>query len=104
MGCSVVIVGAGGHGRVIADTVIARGDSVRGFLDDDMSKLGENIYRGARVLGRSHDAASFADCRFIVAIGDALRESLKPQGSAFIPPYILSQAFRRRQRSARAAL
>lgn len=75
MGCDVVIIGAGGHGRVIADTVIACGDSVRGFLDDDVSKLGENIYRGACVIGRSRDAASFADCRFIVAIGDAVQRS-----------------------------
>ena len=31
---SVVIIGAGGHGKVIADIIQCSGDRVSGFLDD----------------------------------------------------------------------
>ena len=34
----LIIVGAGGHGKVIADVVTASGDTVVGFLDDDVEK------------------------------------------------------------------
>jgi len=33
-----VIIGAGGHRKVISDIVMDNGDSVFGFLDDDINK------------------------------------------------------------------
>ena len=37
----IAIVGAGGHGKVIADAVLACGtDNLAGFLDDDSSLWG----------------------------------------------------------------
>ena len=46
----VVILGAGGHGKVIADIVRASGDRVLGFRDDDPCK-GE-MFAGFPILGR----------------------------------------------------
>ena len=35
---NVVIIGAGGHGKVIADIIIKSGDNLLGFLDDNIEK------------------------------------------------------------------
>jgi sugar O-acyltransferase (sialic acid O-acetyltransferase NeuD family) len=58
---SVVIIGAGGHSRVVADIVKKCGDKVVGFLDD--FNTGENI------LGTVADCVKFKDCSFVIAIG-----------------------------------
>ena len=31
----VIVLGAGGHGKVVADAILSAGDTVLGFLDDD---------------------------------------------------------------------
>ncbi|MDO8607465.1 MAG: acetyltransferase [Phaeospirillum sp.] len=51
----IVIVGAGGHGKVLADTLMAGGKVVSGFLDSDPSLHGCHVM-GLRVLG-DDDAA-----------------------------------------------
>ena len=51
MSKSVVIIGASGHGKVIADTVLKSGDKVVGFLDDGVEK-GTQIV-GFSVLGKT---------------------------------------------------
>ncbi len=58
----VVIIGASGHGKVIADIVASAGDKVVGFLDDN-----PNI----NVLGKVSDYPKFSDKYFIIAIGNA---------------------------------
>ena len=63
----VVIIGAGGHGKVIADIVRAAGDTVAGFLDDDGSKT---VCYGCPVLGPVASAVALTDCRFVIAIGN----------------------------------
>ncbi len=64
----VVIVGAGGHAKVIADIVIKNGDNLIGFLDD---KKNGKIFLEYEVLGKISDIPSFpSDVKFIVAIGD----------------------------------
>ena len=64
----VVIIGAGGHGKVVADIINAAGDKVVGFLDDK---------DGAGALGRISDYTKYSDCLFIVAIGNAeIRERI----------------------------
>jgi sugar O-acyltransferase (sialic acid O-acetyltransferase NeuD family) len=50
-----IVVGAGGHGKVVVASIIAAGDEVIGILDDDASRHGQSVL-GARVLG-SVDAA-----------------------------------------------
>ena len=42
---TVVIIGAGGHAKVIADIVLCSGDNLIGFLDDDDSKQGLEIFK-----------------------------------------------------------
>jgi len=64
----LVIIGAGGHGQVVADAAIAAGFEVLGFLDDDRSLLGRQ-FLGVSVLGPIKAAGDMnASC--VVAIGD----------------------------------
>lgn len=63
----VIIIGASGHGRVVADIVAACGDCVVGFLDDDAAKL---ECGGFPVMGTSADVSRYLDCRFLVAVGN----------------------------------
>ena len=70
MSRKVVIIGAGGHAKVIADIVSSRGDKVVGFLDDDTSKLGKKIYKDLEVLGTTQDFTKYGDCEFVIAVGD----------------------------------
>lgn len=66
---SVVIIGASGHGKVIADIIIKSGDRVVGFLDDGVEK-GTDV-AGIEVLGTVGDYAKWADSSFVIAIGDS---------------------------------
>ncbi len=58
----VMIIGAGGHGRVIADIIKKSGDTVVGFLDNDTQKPG--------VLGSVSDCFKYPDKKFVIAIGN----------------------------------
>ena len=64
----VIIVGAGGHGKVIADIVKASGDYVMGFLDDNMDK--NRIFCGVPVLGAVNTYTNYIEAEFIIAVGD----------------------------------
>jgi sugar O-acyltransferase (sialic acid O-acetyltransferase NeuD family) len=76
MGENIIIIGAGGHAKVIADIVIKSGDSLLGFLDDG-SPAGHRVFQYP-VLGKIGDAGRFAGrARFILGIGDnAVRKRL----------------------------
>lgn len=65
---SVVIIGASGHGKVIADIVIKSGDKVVGFLDDGIEK--GNVISGIEVLGAVPDYVKWKDCCFVIGIGN----------------------------------
>lgn len=78
MSRKVVIIGAGGHAKVVADIVLCCGDEVVGFLDDDSSKLGKKVYKNYEVLGVLHDYVRYEDCEFVIAVGDNYtRERIK---------------------------
>lgn len=51
----IVIIGAGGHGKVLADALMAGGKAVHGFLDNDSGLHGGHVL-GLKVLGND-DAA-----------------------------------------------
>lgn len=69
----IVILGAGGHAKVIADILLSCGHTVKGFLDDRVT----GAVLGLPVLGILGDAPRFSSCRFVIGIGDnALRENL----------------------------
>lgn len=69
MGKQVVIIGASGHGKVIADIVLRNGDQILGFLDDN-PKAPADIY-GIPLLGNAADFIRYPDAHFIIAIGNA---------------------------------
>lgn len=71
---NVIILGTGGHGKVIADIVLCSGDQIIGFLDDNAEN---KLFLGFPVLGRCKDYIKFPDAEFIVAIGNgAIRKKL----------------------------
>ena len=65
-----IIIGAGGHGAVIADILYKRGFSLKGFLDDNI-EVGTEIL-GAKVLGKVDTCLNYPDCMFIIGIGNGL--------------------------------
>ncbi len=63
----VIIIGAGGHGKVIADIIEKNGDKVLGFLDDGTEQ--KEVF-GYPVLGKTGDCNKYKDKEFFVAIGN----------------------------------
>lgn len=80
---SVIIIGASGHGKVVADIIQKSGDKVYGFLDDN-TELGDT-FLNFPVLGTIESYKKYKDnAEFIVAIGNAEirdRISKKLQGA-----------------------
>lgn len=67
----VVILGAGGHAKVIADIIEKNGDIVIGFLDDNIEIQGKVVYGNKIVLGTTNeeDIEKYKEKHFIIAIG-----------------------------------
>lgn len=73
---NVIIIGASGHGKVIADIILSSGDIVRGFLDDALDLQNKSV-AGFSILGVTADYKKFSDCEFVIAIGDPyIREKI----------------------------
>lgn len=65
----LIIIGAGGHGRVISDIAKDNGYSSIGFLDD--------IQNGKDILGKTDDFVKYTDYDFVIGIGNnKIREKL----------------------------
>ena len=64
----VIIIGAGGHARVVADIVLRQGDRVLGFLDDSPTATGAY---GIDLLGPVDDYKKYPHARFLIGIGSA---------------------------------
>ena len=62
---NVIVIGAGGHGRVVSEIISACGDKVVGFIDDNSQV---KVY--GNYLGDINSVDSYSDCFFIIAIGD----------------------------------
>lgn len=69
MNRNVIIIGASGHGKVIADIILSSGDNVVGFLDDNPNSM---EFIGFPVLGKSEDYSKYFEAEFIIAIGNAV--------------------------------
>ena len=68
----VYLWGAGGHAKVVADVVRAMGLHVAGFIDESISRHGQDYY-GAKILGGENwltSAQADRSCEVFVAIGD----------------------------------
>lgn len=70
----VIIIGTGGHAKVITDIVLSSRDHLVGFLTSDDSV---DEFMGWPVLGKDMDYGQFMDCCFVIAIGNPqVRERL----------------------------
>lgn len=66
----VIILGAGGHAKVIADIITKSGDEVVGFLDDNLDIQNDIIYFNKKVLGTTNDIEKYKDYYFVIGIGN----------------------------------
>lgn len=65
----VIILGAGGHAKVIAESILKSGDEVLGFLDDNEEIQGKEIYLGRKVIGKINEVVNYHDKYFLIGIG-----------------------------------
>lgn len=71
----VIIIGAGGHAKVIADIILKSGDKFEGFLDDNI-EVGTKIdnQEGFKVLGKISSSLKLQEknpkLEFIIGIGN----------------------------------
>lgn len=67
----VLVIGAGGHGKVVADILLSGGVVVAGFLDEDPASWGKTIL-GLPVLGAIEDYRRFCPDGMVIAVGSNL--------------------------------
>ena len=74
----VIILGAGGHAKVIADIVLKNNDCLIGFLDDNIS-TNTTIIKDYKVIGKLEKAIELNkennNLKFVIGIGDNLARS-----------------------------
>ena len=71
----VIVIGGGGHAKVVIDCIQSAGDSVVGILDDHLP-VGTAVV-GVPVLGALDTYTGYKDCSFIIAIGNnAVRKAI----------------------------
>lgn len=71
-----VLLGAGGHAKVILATALAAGWSCRGLYDDDPAKAGTTVL-GVPVLGPLPEAAALAQDEVLIGFGsNAFRKAV----------------------------
>lgn len=77
----VIIIGTGGHAKVITDILLASNTKIMGFLDDYYS---DSEFLGHSVLGKISNIQKYKDeAEFIIAIGDnATRKRISSAYSA----------------------
>lgn len=75
----VVVVGAGGHARVVADALLCQGVEVRGFVDENRSLHGSSVY-GRPVFGGEGalDDEALVGCDLVNGLGGIGREQGAP--------------------------
>lgn len=84
----LVIFGAGGHAKVVADIALKNGCEIEGFLDDNTSI---SSVMGYPVLGKIDDCVKFKDtCVFAIGIGNnAVRKKIFEKYSDFQYPILI---------------
>ena len=89
----VIIIGAGGHAKVVADIVKSSGDQIVGFLDDNIDLRDNTIFEDKIVLGTTsvEDVEKYKDNYFIIGIGsNRVRKIISekyPEPVCFALPY-----------------
>ena len=92
----VIVIGGGGHAKVVIDCILASGDSVCGILDDAL-ETGSRIL-DIPVIGKTTDYRNVSDRKFIIAIGNnAVRrhiaESMQVQWYTAVHPHAIVSKF-----------
>lgn len=64
---NVIIIGTGGHAKVVADIVLSSKDHLVGFFTNDNSV---DNFMGWPILGNDTEYSKFMDCYFVIAIGN----------------------------------
>ncbi|MBE7016133.1 MAG: acetyltransferase [Ruminococcaceae bacterium] len=66
----LIIIGAGGHGRVIADNAYKNGYKDISFIDD----FAEGLCMGYKIIGKTEDIEKYDDGKtdFVIGVGDNL--------------------------------
>lgn len=88
----IVIIGAGGHAKVVCDAILANGEyKIAGFVDAEIP-VGTVIFDGHKVIASQKDIPElnkFAD-HFIIAIGNnQIREKLFIETVQYLKPAIV---------------
>ena len=97
MSKDVIIIGAGGHAKVIADIIYESGDNLIGFLDDNLANKGKEIYLGKKVIGTTKDIEIYNKNYFIIGIGNnSIRKKINNENNlklytAIHPSAIIAQ-------------
>ena len=79
----VIILGASGHGRVVADIIERSGDRVVGYLDDNPALGGE--FGGYPILGTIAGYKPDPSLEYVIAIGDSrIRERIAGEMSSAV--------------------
>lgn len=74
----VIVIGASGHGKVVADIVRRSGDTLLGFLDDNETLPPE--IAGIPVLDKVADYSKYPNASFVIGIGNStIREKITRQ-------------------------
>jgi sugar O-acyltransferase (sialic acid O-acetyltransferase NeuD family) len=68
----VIVLGAGGHAKVVISTLLAAGWRVDAIYDGDPTKHGQQ-FLGIRVLGSTADVDPYIAANAVIAIGDGER-------------------------------
>ncbi len=89
MSKAVILIGGGGHAKVIIDCIRAEGNEVAGVLDDGLEP-GTKVL-DVPVLGKTQDYGRFTDYFFLIAIGNndvrrRISESLDVQWHTAVHP------------------
>lgn len=66
----IIILGAGGHAKVIAESIVKSNNIIVGFLDDNPNIQGKEIFQGKKIIGKISDSYKYKDKYFVIGIGD----------------------------------
>lgn len=69
---TLIIIGAGGHGKVLAELAIYMGHYIVAGFFDDGAATGTEVMPGLKVLGKIEKATAYPANYFIVGIGNNL--------------------------------
>lgn len=85
----ILIIGAGGHGKVIADIALRQGVEDLGFLDDKPANVGGKVF-SIPILGLSSQWSDFKCEGIIVGVGDNLirRQIVQRAEQYGMPPWV----------------